>query len=281
MGISVLITTLNEEASLAKCLQSIISHEVFDEVIVIDSNSTDKTARLAESYGVRVETFSWNGQYPKKRQWVLDTIKIKNDWVFWLDADEVVTPSFISELDQLDFGKAGYFVRGRYVIDAKPLLFGVLNNKLVLFNRHKVHFPVVDDLSVSEMGEMEGHYQPVLKHEYWEQKIGQIAEPILHYAYDDRESWVSRHERYAMWEVYMIQTRSYPEDPVPWRQKLKEIFRGIPCRAAFMFIYAYIIKLGVLDGRQGLFFSMSRYRYYRHVSEILKTNRAKGTYVAS
>ena len=270
MGFSVLITTLNEEATLAKCLESIASHEIFDEVIVIDSHSTDKTVRLAESYGVRVEAFSWNGQYPKKRQWVLDNINIKNDWVFWLDADEVVTPSFVSELGQLDFGQPGYFVRGRYVIDDKPLLFGTLNNKLALFNRHKIHFPVVDDLSVSQMGEMEGHYQPVLRYEYWEQALGQVIEPILHFAYDDQESWEARHERYAMWEVYMIQTRSYPEDPVLWREKLKRLFRIIPCRAAFIFIYAYIIKLSVLDGRRGLFFAWSRYRYYRRVSEIFK-----------
>jgi hypothetical protein len=108
-----------------------------------------------------------------------------------------MTAGLIDELRAMDWqsaGKrAGYFVRGQYIMNGKPLRFGLKNNKLALFNRRAIHFPIVDDLAIPGMGEIEGHYQPVLKDEYFDYQIGQIKMPLLHDACDDREAWHARH----------------------------------------------------------------------------------------
>jgi glycosyltransferase involved in cell wall biosynthesis len=79
--------TKNEELNIAKCLRSLND---FAEVFVVDSDSTDNTRTIAESMGARVVHFSWNGKYPKKKQWCLDNLSFSHDWVLFVDADEEI-----------------------------------------------------------------------------------------------------------------------------------------------------------------------------------------------
>src|SRR5688572_10660432 len=135
--VSVLIATRNEARNLSHCLEALGD---FDEIIVIDSDSADGTTTIARQNHVKVVDYEWNGLYPKKRQWCLDNLTLKHDWVFFVDADEIVTPELAAEIHSLDFGAAGYFVKGRYVWKGKPLKYGLQNNKLCLFNRKKIEF---------------------------------------------------------------------------------------------------------------------------------------------
>jgi len=276
--ISVLIATLNAGQSIEGCLQSLAPHrDVFDEVIIIDSNSHDHTQSIAQQYNIPVISFQWNGEYPKKRQWILDHIESKNNWIFFLDADERVTEDFVQEIKQrvdLSPDIAGYFIEGQYVVNNQLLRHGLRNNKLALFDRHKIEFPVVDDLHIPDMGEIEGHYQPVIKSADAMQRIGCISAPILHHAYDDRGAWHERHDRYARWEAHMIKGNLYPVDPIKWREYLKRLFRALPMRGAIMFFYCYIIKGGFLDGKAGFVFAKSRYDYYQRVACFLKRSGA-------
>lgn len=265
--VSVIITTKNEEANIERCLHAM---QNFSEVIVVDSQSSDKTTAICNKMRVQVVQFQWSGRYPKKRQWCLDTLALKHDWVFFVDADEVITPAladeinmrFSNENDQSDY--AGFFVKGRYVWRGGVILKrGLLNNKIALLHRKRMKFPVVDDLKISGMGEMEGHYQPVLKHKDF--KIGQIKNSLLHYAYEDEEKWVKRHERYAAWENGMNACNLWPVDPIPWRQRLKNLLRKTKFRPHIMFVHSYILKRGFLDGRSGLHFAFCRYRYYKMI----------------
>ena len=91
---SIVIPVKNEAANLAFCLESVVA---FDDVIVVDSESTDGTRQIAEKYGREVVDFKWNGTFPKKRNWVLRTHTFKYPWVLFLDADERLTPLFVSE----------------------------------------------------------------------------------------------------------------------------------------------------------------------------------------
>ena len=86
--LTVVIPTKNSEAYLTKCLESIKSCK---EVIVVDSNSKDKTKSIVDAYGRTYIKFKWNKKYPKKRAWVLDNVKIKTQWVLMLDSDECVS----------------------------------------------------------------------------------------------------------------------------------------------------------------------------------------------
>src|SRR4051812_45933268 len=94
--VSVIVLTRNEEANLGRCLAST---ERFSEVFVVDSLSIDGTREIAESCGARVVTFEWNGEYPKKKQWALESLPFSHDWVFYLDADEELTPDLVNEIE--------------------------------------------------------------------------------------------------------------------------------------------------------------------------------------
>lgn len=256
--VSVLIMTRNEEKRLARCLDSL---RAFDEIIVVDSESADATVALAAAAGARVMNFRWNGHYPKKRQWCLDNLSLRNDWVLFVDADEVLTDSLVSEIANLSFDAAGYFIRGLYVMDGKIMKRGLTNNKIALFHRGMMMFPGVDDLDLPGMGEIEGHYQPVLKDEFRGRKIGRLNEPLLHYAYEGGD-WQERHERYAAWERGMNARNAWPADPVPARQVLKRLFRLLPGRGVAAFLHSYVLKGGFIEGKQGFKLSMDRHRYY-------------------
>lgn len=258
--VSVIIAAKNEERALPTCLSAL--HD-FDEIIVVDSNSTDRTIELAGNAGATVLPFQWNGLYPKKRQWCLDHVPTRHDWIFFVDADEVLTPQLVDEIRHLPFDCAGYFVRGRYIWRGKTLRHGLKNNKLALFDRKKFEFPVVDDLAIPGMGEMEGHYQPVLR-DSCHGMIGQLRCELDHNA---EPEWLARHLRYAAWERGMNTQNSWPVDPVRWRQILKKTFRKLPARGMIAFLHSYIFKCGVLDGRAGFDFARKRAAYYRMITD--------------
>ncbi len=265
--VSVIIVTKNEARRIETCLRALSS---FDEVIVVDSCSDDDTAEKAGKSGVKVVDFQWNGAYPKKRQYCLETLSTKHDFIFFLDADELVTPALAREIAAAFERKktcAGYFVSGQYRFENRLLRFGLRNKKLCLFDKRKFYFPVIDDLEIAEgMGEIEGHYQPLLKPEYAHEKIGVFKSPLIHDAYDDAARWEERHERYARWEAAMNARGLWPQETNRARALMKALFRMLPCRGVAAFLHCYVLKLGFLDGGAGLRFALSRRRYYRKIS---------------
>lgn len=271
--ISAILVTHNEEARIESCLKTLSN---FDDIWVVDSNSQDQTTAIARKHNANIVNFTWNGQYPKKRQWCLDTLALKHDWVFFVDADEHITPDLITEITDIatrDQTIAGYFIHGQYLWKGAQLRHGLMNNKLALFNRHKMHFPTINDLDLPGIGEIEGHYQPVLKPDFAHETIGQLQSPLIH---DAGNHWEERHLRYAAWEAGMNARNAWPSDPSKFRRILKTIFKTLPCRPLCAFLHSYILKAGFLDGRAGFDFAQSRARYYtmiNHASRALKTNK--------
>src|SRR3982074_532548 len=97
LPVSVIVAARNEAHNLPRCLEAL--HDV-GEVYVIDSQSTDATPEIARSFGAKVVQFHYQGGWPKKRQWAMDTLPIAYDWILLLDADEVVTPELSREILQ-------------------------------------------------------------------------------------------------------------------------------------------------------------------------------------
>ena len=93
--VSVIVPVKNEEKNLAQCLDSLRD---FDDVVVVDSGSTDRTGEIAAEYGRQLVQFVWDGKFPKKRNWALRNIEFKHPWVLFLDADERMTAAFAAEL---------------------------------------------------------------------------------------------------------------------------------------------------------------------------------------
>ncbi|MCK6417612.1 MAG: glycosyltransferase family 2 protein [Alphaproteobacteria bacterium] len=257
--VSVIVVTRNEEARIVRCLQAL---QGFSEIWVVDSASTDNTVALAQKMNAKTRHFMWDGRYPKKRQWCLDHLPLAYDWVFFVDADEIVTPDLLREIAALDYTAAGYFVRARYVWAGRELHHGLKNNKLALFNRKRMAFPVVNDLDLPGMGEVEGHYQPVLKQAG---KIGQLRSEMLHMI-DDVKQWQTRHERYARWEAGMNARSAWPTENSIFRNLIKKIFRALPMRGAAAFAHSYFIRGGWRDGRAGFDFARARGAYYSRIA---------------
>ena len=268
IDISVIIVTKNEEGQIGACLKAL---QAFDDLWIVDSNSNDKTVAIAQNFqNAKIVNFTWNGQYPKKRQWCLDTLSLKYPWVLFIDADERLCASFIEEIRALALSSnethAGFFLFGRYVFEDKPLRYGLKNNKCALIHKDRMCYPVIDDLDIEGMGEIEGHYQPVKRSGFETYKIGQIKTPILHYAYQDRDQWLERHENYAKWENEVRKRQALPMDVKPIRRLLKLVFEALPFKGTCAFLHCYILKRGFLDGAAGLRFARTRKQYYDMVA---------------
>src|SRR5262249_50327703 len=109
LPVSVIIPVRNEAHNLPRCLESLNS---VGEVYVIDSGSTDETVAIAKSYGAKVVQFHYAGGWPKKREWAMDTLPLAFDWILLLDADEVLTPELIAEVERAMKNPAinGYYI---------------------------------------------------------------------------------------------------------------------------------------------------------------------------
>ena len=265
--ITIIMVTKNEALNIAHSLPPLTQN--FDEVIVVDSNSSDDTVAIAQKHKAKVHNFTWNGKYPKKRQWVLDTIKTKHDWVFMIDADEIITPYFINELRSILWDVDGYFIKSEIVWDHKHLKYGMKNNKLCLFKKAAFYYPIVDDLDLTCMGEIEGHYQPVPKNK--NETIGSIKNAILHH--DLKNNWHDRHIKYAQWEIAMNKRNAWPLDPIFKRELIKDFIRTNILRPYIILIYGLIIKGGVLDGKKGMDYAIARYRYAKSIINGSKNTR--------
>ena len=95
--LSVLVPVKNEAANLRDCLASVAFAQ---EIVVVDSASTDDTQAAAEAAGARIVQFVWNGKFPRKKNWALESIRWQHEWVLIVDADERVTPELEREISQ-------------------------------------------------------------------------------------------------------------------------------------------------------------------------------------
>src|SRR5690348_370626 len=112
--LSVLVPTLNEQRNIVACLESVAWA---DDVVVVDSGSQDGTRELARRCGARVLDFQWNGRPPRKKNWALEHVAWKNEWLLILDADERVTPALAAEIKRVLIQPQanGYFINRRFM----------------------------------------------------------------------------------------------------------------------------------------------------------------------
>lgn len=262
--VSVVVMTRNEADNLPRCLQALTR---FAQVWVVDSDSDDGTPALAQAAGAEVVNFRWNGRYPKKKQWCLDTLAFACDWVLFVDADEVVTAALADEIAARAIPSsphAGYFIDGRYEFLGRPLRFGHRNRKLALFDRRRAVFEACPDLHVPRMWEVEGHYQPRI-----DGSVGRLSSYLWHADRKPLFALFDRHNRYSDWEAQLAEdgsVRTIHREERLGRRLAKSLFRGFPFRYLLVFGYCYVWRLGFLDGLPGLHFALFRTFYYWQVA---------------
>jgi glycosyltransferase involved in cell wall biosynthesis len=274
--ISVIVLTKNEEAGLGNTLDKL---KDFDDVVVVDSLSDDRTVEIAKDHGARVVGFAWNGQYPKKKQWALENAGAVNKWVLLLDADEFPSVSLVKELAALQSTldsttDGGYDINLLYRFAGKYLRHGHVVTKRSLLHVDRASFPVINDLDAPGIREVEGHYQPEVS-----APIGKLNNRIVHDDRDPVSSWFARHNRYSDWEAHLRMNDELRKDIATKRTLKGKVFDAVPFKPALFFGYAYIARAGFLDGRAGFDYATALATYYWQIG--VKYRELRGALEAS
>jgi len=232
--LSVIIITKDEEDRIEACLQSVYGWA--DEIIVLDSGSTDRTVEIVKKYTGQVFVTDWPGFGPQKQR-ALE--KTTCEWVLSVDADEQVTPELKNEIDQClnrNPQQVGFFIRRAVVIFGKRLDHGRTGRaNLRLFRREGTRFS--DDPVHEEAIPPKG-------------KIGKLNGRLLHATYRDMFHAMNKFSQYS-WEWAKLKHASGQRAGL-----IKAIVHS-----CWMFISCYFIKLGFLDGRRGLLMAILFWQY--------------------
>ena len=254
--VSVLVPVKNEAENLRRCLPALAWA---DEVFVVDSQSSDETARVAAEHGASVVQFHFNGTFPKKKNWALDNLPFRNDWVLIVDADEVVIPELAEEIarrtsaDEAD----GFFLNMKYFFLGRRIRHCGYSEawNLRLFKHRLGRYERMPVAPGAKTGDNEAH-----EHVELEGRVLRLTHELDHHAYPSIAVWVEKHNRYAVWEAAMFER--FLREPIPtsigrgkrFKRMLKKVYLRLPMRPLVRFVYSYVVRLGFLDGKPGLVF---------------------------
>jgi len=230
--LSIVIITYNSE----KFIEEVIKSASFaDEVLVLDSGSSDDTVKIAKNLGAKVYHQKWLG-FGKQKQKAVDLAK--NRWVFVLDSDEIITKNLQKEIedvlkkpkfDAFRVARLNYFFK-------KPIKYGGLypDKSIRLFDKEKGRF-----------SEDEVHEKVIIKG-----KVADLKNHMIHYAYENIEEFINKQNRYS----------SLNAKP----NKIKAILNPF-----WTFFKMYIIKLGFLDGWEGYVIAKlySQYTFWKYIKK--------------
>ncbi len=260
---STVILTLNEEKALPSCLASL---QGCDDIVVLDSGSTDRTAAIAASSGARIVTRPFD-TFAGQRNFAQGMIAFRHPWVFHLDADERMTP----ELDAECRRQASRTDLDGFRVAPKMLFEG-------RWIRHCTDYPAYQARLVRAPGfefVQVGHGQreaPGLR-------LENLREGYLHdLSLYGEEAWLEKHRGYAAAEAAAHARRkeggSWRElvspEALTRRRALKRLSFLLPFRPAFRFAYQYGLRRGFLDGRQGLRYCLLLARYEGFISDEMR-----------
>jgi glycosyltransferase involved in cell wall biosynthesis len=258
LPVSVIVAARNEARNLGRCLESL---RRFGEIYVVDSESTDGTARIARDYGAKVVQFRYHGGWPKKRQWAMNTLPLAYDWIFLIDADESMTPELFQEIRMAIKARQvdGYHVRlrmnflGRHLRHSDAAFY-----KLALFRRGKGKFECRLREQDDSMCDMEVHEHVVVRG-----LTTKLRHPLDHHNIESLSRYIRKHDEYSNWEANVwtkgdrdglrLEPRFFGNQ-AQRRRWCKKKFMGVPGSPLFLFLYKYVLRLGFLDGIPGLIY---------------------------
>jgi glycosyltransferase involved in cell wall biosynthesis len=271
LPVSVLIPAKNEQANLAACLESVARA---DEVFVVDSQSSDRSIEISESYGAKVVQFHFNGRWPKKKNWALDNLPFSNEWVLIVDCDERITPELWDEIATAIQNPEyeGYYLNRKVFFLGKWIQHGgrYPDWNLRLFKHKTGRYENLGTEEIRNTGDNEVHEHVILQG-----KAGYLKNDMLHIDFRDVFHWLERHNRYSNWEarVYLNILTGKDEsgtiganlfgDAVQRKRYLKKTWVRLPFKPLIRFILIYIVQRGFLDGKPGYIYArlMSQYEY--------------------
>jgi glycosyltransferase involved in cell wall biosynthesis len=270
-NISFLIPTLNEETNLPHALASC---SFAAQVFVLDSGSSDGTRKIAEAAGAYFVYHPWEG-YARQKNWGLNNLPFSTDWIFILDADEVITPKLRDELLAVATNRtvteAGYYINRFFVWEGKEI-------------RHCGYYPSWN-LRFFRKGKARYEERDVHEHMIVDGPVGYLKGEMHHEDRRGRDYLWQKHLRYAELEAgEMLKIASgqstgglkpsFFGNALERRRAIKErIWPYLPGRWALRFLYMYVLKRGFLDGAAGLDMCLFMTRYELEISKTFATLR--------
>ena len=225
-SISAIVITLNEEKNIRECLESL---NWCDELIVVDSSSTDRTVEIAQGFNAKVQIVD-NQTYGEKRNTGIDMAS--GEWILWIDADERITPELQKEITEL------------IAADKQPYEAYLINRKSFFINKFIKHCGWYPDFTLRLFRRSTGiRFNTLLVHEsaVFTGDKGRLKNDILHYTDRDFEHYISKLNSYTTLSARQL-----------FEKGRKAGFFDIIFRPAFTFFKMYFLKLGILDGFMGL-----------------------------
>ena len=251
LPLSVLVPTLDEELNLPDCLDSL---QWADEVFVVDSFSKDRTLEIARARGAHVVQHAFES-YSRQKNWALDNLPFRNEWVLIVDADERVTPELRCEVEQVLVSSTaafeGYYVNRRFIF-------------LGTWVRHAGWYP---SWNLRLFRHRLGRYDDREVHEHivLNGRVGYLRNDLLHFDKRGLEAYIARHNHYSTLEAAArLKAERNTADrarlpvsllasPVQRKRFVRErIWPSVPFKPLALFVYMYVLRRGFLDGRAGL-----------------------------
>jgi len=251
--VSVVVLTRDEEVNIGRCLNSVAWA---DQVVVVDSGSTDGTVPMARSFGADVVEQPWLG-FSGQREFVLRLPLIRHDWVYFVDADEWVSPQLACEIATELRAPActAFSHRFRLVFQGTWIRHSGWYGGSWIVRLVDRRYTKFDGSLVGERAHVDG-------------PVRCLANDVVDEDYKGLAAWLHKHVRYAQLEA---QRRGHPVSPLVRLRRIRSrtptdtrplirsvlkdvIFPCIPAKPAALFIYMYVFRLGLLDGRAGLRF---------------------------
>jgi glycosyltransferase involved in cell wall biosynthesis len=244
------------------------------QVFVLDSGSTDRTEQVARQYGAEFIFHAWEG-YARQKNWGLDHLPITTPWVFILDADELITPELRDEL--IAVAAADNTPHNALYVNR----FFVFLNKRI---RHCGYYPSWN-LRFFRRGMARYEEREVHEHMIVDGSSGYLKHDMEHNDRRGLEHYIAKHNHYSTLEareLYRIERDhaqgtmkfSFFGGPIERRRWVKhKLWPKLPAKWFFRWLYMYVLKLGVLDGRVGFHFCLFLASYEHQISLKLKELR--------
>ncbi len=246
--LSVIVITKNEAENIAKCLESV---SWADEIIVLDSGSTDETVSICKKFTPHVFETDWQG-FGVQKQRALE--KATGDWVLSIDADEIISPELRAEIE--------HAIRQNQ-FDA--FLLPRLSSYCGKFIKHGGWYP---DYILRLFRRELGRFTNDVIHErvIADGKIGKLTTPILHESYSDLSEVLEKVNSYSTLQAQKLFERGAKSS------LSKAIFR-----AWWKFIQTYFVKAAFLDGQHGLMLAISSAEsvYYKYLKLLELQNKCR------
>ena len=163
----------------------------------LTSGSTDDSCEIAQQHDAKVLQFDWNGKFPKKRNWVLQTYTFSTPWVLFLDADESINQAFVNECRRklATTKHNGFWLNYQNYFMGKALRHGDSMRKIALFRVGHGTYEKIEENAWSEL-DMEIHEHPII-----DGTVGSLQSPIIHNEQKGLHHYIAKHNEYSSWEA--------------------------------------------------------------------------------